>query len=33
MSPPMKKPTTAIRDGNCRADKPLMACPEVQPPA
>ena len=23
----------AIKDGNCKLDKPMMACPEVQPPA
>ena len=31
--PPAKKPITAIKEGACRSDKPLMACPEVHPPA
>ncbi len=31
--PPVKKPMTAISDGHCKSDNPLMACPEVQPPA
>lgn len=29
----MKKPITVIKEGNCKLDKPLIACPEVQPPA
>lgn len=29
----MKKPTTAMSDGTCKSDNPLMAWPEVQPPA
>jgi hypothetical protein len=29
----MKKPITAMSDGNCRLDNPLMAWPDVQPPA
>ena len=29
----MKKPITAIKDGNCILLKPDIACPEVQPPA
>ena len=29
----MKNPITAIREGICKSLKPLMACPEVQPPA
>ena len=33
INPPIKNPITAIREGNCKFDKPLMACPEVQPPA
>ena len=33
MRPPMKKPITAIKDGTCKFDKPLIACPDVQPPA
>ncbi len=32
-NPPMKKPITAMRDGNCKSLNPLMACPEVHPPA
>ena len=24
---------TAISEGICKSDKPLMACPDVQPPA
>ena len=31
--PPIKKPMVAMREGNCRLAKPVMACPEVQPPA
>ena len=31
--PPIKKPITAMSEGNCRLDNPLIACPEVQPPA
>ena len=31
--PPMKKPMTEIKEGNCRLLNPEMACPEVQPPA
>ncbi len=31
--PPIKKPITAIKDGNCKSDNPLIACPDVQPPA
>ena len=33
MSPPIKKPITAINEGNCKLLKPDMACPEVHPPA
>ena len=29
----LKKPMTATSDGHCKLDKPLMACPEVHPPA
>ena len=29
----MKNPITAIKEGNCKLDKPLMACPDVHPPA
>ena len=29
----MKKPITAISEGHCRLDIPLIAWPEVQPPA
>lgn len=29
----MKKPITAISEGNCRLLNPEMACPDVQPPA
>ncbi len=29
----MKNPITAISEGNCRLDNPLIACPDVQPPA
>ena len=32
-SPPMKKPMTAISDGHCKLLNPLMACPDVHPPA
>ena len=31
INPPIKKPATATNDGNCKSDKPDMACPEVQP--
>src|SRR5687768_17113114 len=31
--PPIKNPITAMSDGTCRSDNPLMAWPEVQPPA
>jgi hypothetical protein len=31
--PPMKKPITATKDGSWRLESPLMACPEVHPPA
>ncbi len=31
--PPRKNPITAIKDGTWRLDNPLMAWPEVQPPA
>lgn len=31
--PPIKNPITAISDGNCSALSPVIACPEVQPPA
>src|SRR5690606_3188309 len=31
--PPAKNPTTAIREGSWRSARPMMACPEVQPPA
>ncbi len=31
--PPIKNPMTATRDGNWRLAKPVMAWPEVQPPA
>src|SRR5690606_19302695 len=33
ISPPMKKPMTAKREGSCRLLRPEMAWPEVQPPA
>ena len=33
IKPPMKKPITAINEGICRLANPLIACPEVQPPA
>ena len=33
ISPPIKKPITAISDGNCKLLNPVMACPEVHPPA
>src|SRR5690606_14242300 len=33
IKPPIKKPITAIKDGSCRLLRPLMACPEVHPPA
>ena len=28
-----KKPITAIKDGSCKLLKPVIACPDVQPPA
>ncbi len=31
--PPIKNPITAIRLGNCKSERPEIACPEVQPPA
>ena len=31
--PPIKKPITAIKEGICRLEIPLIACPDVQPPA
>lgn len=31
--PPIKKPITATKEGICKFDKPLIAWPEVQPPA
>lgn len=33
ISPPTKKQQVAISDGNCKLDKPEIACPLVQPPA
>lgn len=33
INPPIKNPTTAIREGNCRLDNPVIACPEVHPSA
>ena len=29
----MKKPITATSDGSCKLLRPVIACPEVQPPA
>lgn len=29
----MKNPITATKDGSCKLLKPVIACPEVQPPA
>src|SRR5690625_4481538 len=31
--PPAKNPNTAMSDGSCRLARPVIACPEVQPPA
>ena len=31
--PPIKNPMTAMSDGTCKSDNPLIAWPEVQPPA
>ena len=31
--PPIKNPMTAISDGNWRFERPLIACPDVHPPA
>jgi hypothetical protein len=31
--PPTIKQQVAIRDGICKVDSPIMACPLVQPPA
>ena len=31
--PPMKNPITATKEGSCKLLKPVIACPEVQPPA
>jgi hypothetical protein len=31
--PPIKNPITANKDGNCKLLNPVIACPEVQPPA
>ena len=33
MIPPIKNPMTANKDGNCKLLNPVIACPEVQPPA
>src|SRR5436305_15070149 len=32
-NPPAIKQTVATREGPCRLDNPIMACPDVQPPA
>ena len=29
----MKNPMTATKEGNCKLDSPLIACPDVHPPA
>lgn len=31
--PPIMKQMVAIKDGHCKFDNPMMACPEVHPPA
>ena len=33
MKPPAIKQTVAISEGNCKEDKPMIACPLVHPPA
>ena len=33
MNPPAIKQTVAISEGNCKEDKPMIACPLVHPPA
>ena len=33
INPPTKNPITAINEGNCRLLSPLIAWPEVHPPA
>ncbi len=29
----MKNPITATKEGSCKLLKPVIACPELQPPA
>jgi len=31
--PPIMKHTVATNEGHCKLDKPIIECPEVQPPA
>ena len=31
--PPAKKPRTATSEGSCRSARPVIACPDVHPPA
>src|SRR5579862_1655817 len=33
INPPIIKKMVAINDGHCRADNPIIECPDVQPPA
>lgn len=33
IKPPIKNPTTAINEGNCKLERPEIACPDVHPPA
>ena len=33
IKPPTIKQIVATSDGNCKLDKPMMECPDVQPPA
>jgi hypothetical protein len=33
INPPIIKQQVAISDGHCKVDKPIIACPLVQPPA
>ena len=33
MKPPTMKQQVAINEGTCKLESPMMACPDVQPPA
>ena len=33
MKPPTIKQMVAINDGSCKFERPIIACPEVHPPA